>query len=182
MAATKADDKKYPESWGEHDANFYEVIGGVVTSKNTGWGHAYGSKFVKDGIHEWVIKYENTEDSHYGMIGIATHSGQTISNGWEAIFFGLYHDDKPYIISINPSHKNEKEPAMTFKGGDTIRILLNYEKKTVSFYDKNNAELWTQTDIPTGNDKVYRLCASNGKIGAKYTIIHSSDNIIPSLN
>eukprot|EP01084_Bolivina_argentea_P028461 52892_1 len=184
MADTEANDKKCPESWGDVDGSHYQVIGGLVKSKTSGYGCCvYGSTFVKEGIHEWVIKYEHTDDLHSGFIGIATHSGK--DGPWNATGFGLYHNQKigVDVYSVNPTHKLEKELAkMKLKDGDTIRILLNYEKKTVSFYDKNNAELWTQTDIPTGNDKVYRLCASNGKIGAKYTIIHSSDNIIPSLN
>eukprot|EP01084_Bolivina_argentea_P028468 52902_1 len=182
MADTEANDKKCPESWGDVDGSHYQVIGGLVKSKNTSWGCVYGSTFVKEGIHEWVIKYEHTEDSHTGWIGIATHSQLQGDPSSAPTSFGLYHHTTRQISSMNPTWKIEKDLAMEFKDGDTIRILLNYEKKTVSFYDKNNAELWTQTDIPTGNDKVYRLCASNGKIGAKYTIIHSSDNIIPSLN
>eukprot|EP01084_Bolivina_argentea_P216979 368481_1 len=143
------DDKKYPESWGEHDANFYHVIGGVVTSNNEQWGCVYGSTSVKEGIHEWVIKYEH-KGAHYGWIGIATHSGKSISGAWEAISFGVYYDNKAHICSINPSYKKETDLAMQFNDGDTIRILLNYEQKTVSFYDTNNSEIWTQTDIPTG--------------------------------
>eukprot|EP01084_Bolivina_argentea_P028463 52896_1 len=181
MADTEANDKKCPESWGDVDGSHYQVIGDLVKSKNASWGCVYGSTFVKEGIHEWVIKYEHTDDLHSGFIGIATHS-EPQSDPWKATSFGLKFCPKIRVDSMNPKYKTEKELEMILKDGDTIRILLNYEKKTVSFYDKNNAELWTQTDIPTGNDKVYRLCASNGKIGAKYTIIHSSDNIIPSLN
>eukprot|EP01084_Bolivina_argentea_P028464 52897_1 len=180
MADTEANDKKCPESWGDVDGSHYQVIGGLVKSKNTSWGCVYGSTFVKEGIHEWVIRYEHTENSHDGFIGIATHSVVS-ADPWKPTTFGFWHHPTIRIDSVNPSNKT-KELQTVLKDGDTIRILLNYEKKTVSFYDKNNAELWTQTDIPTGNDKVYRLCASNGKIGAKYTIIHSSDNIIPSLN
>eukprot|EP01084_Bolivina_argentea_P002161 3979_1 len=148
-----ADDKKCPESWGEH--NYFHVIGGVATSNSTEYGCVYGSTLVKEGIHEWVIKYEYTEDSHDGWIGIATH-GKITDTPINATFFGFRHDSGGIRFdSINPSYKTEKQLEMELKDGDTIRILLNYEKKTVSFYDKNNAELWTQSDIATGNDKVY---------------------------
>eukprot|EP01084_Bolivina_argentea_P002160 3977_1 len=147
-----ADDKKCPESWGEH--NYFHVIGGVATSNSTEYGCVYGSTLVKEGIHEWVIKYEYTEDSHDGFIGIATHSAQ--KHPWAAAtMFGLDHTPGMTVESINPSRKTEKQLEMELKNGDTIRILLDYEEKTVSFYDKNNAELWTQSDIATGNDKVY---------------------------
>eukprot|EP01084_Bolivina_argentea_P002162 3981_1 len=102
-----ADDKKCPESWGEH--NYFHVIGGVATSNSTEYGCVYGSTLVKEGIHEWVIKYEYTEDSHDGWIGIATHSGQ--ADPWNENSFGFYHHAKRQMYSTNPSNKIEKELA-----------------------------------------------------------------------
>eukprot|EP01084_Bolivina_argentea_P171764 297592_1 len=129
MADTEANDTKCPESWGEHNGSYYQVTGGLVKSKSDNeWGCCvYGSTFVKEGIHEWVIKYEHTEDSQDGWIGIVTHSGQ--HDPWRETSFGFYHHAKRQIDSSNPSWKVEKELAMEFKDGDTIRILLNYEKK-----------------------------------------------------
>eukprot|EP01084_Bolivina_argentea_P216980 368482_1 len=143
-------DTKASESWNDPNGSDYEVTGSVAKSTSTTGSCVYGLTFVKEGIHEWVIKYEHTEDLHYGWIGIATHSGKSISGAWEAISFGVYYDNKAHICSINPSYKKETDLAMQFNDGDTIRILLNYEQKTVSFYDTNNSEIWTQTDIPTG--------------------------------
>eukprot|EP01084_Bolivina_argentea_P041213 76045_1 len=101
MADTEANDKKWPESWGDHDESLYQIIGGLVKSKTSGYGCCvYGSTFVKEGIHEWVIRYEHTENSHGGFIGIATHSGQGTSP-WTDTSFGLYHHTKIEVNSIN---------------------------------------------------------------------------------
>eukprot|EP01084_Bolivina_argentea_P028466 52900_1 len=110
MADTEANDKKCPESWGDVDGSHYQVIGDLVKSKNASWGCVYGSTFVKEGIHEWVIRYEHTENSHDGFIGIATHSGNT--GPWREASFALYHHPKIEVNSINPSNKKEKEFAM----------------------------------------------------------------------
>eukprot|EP01084_Bolivina_argentea_P248871 416394_1 len=184
MANTGADDKKWPETWGEHHADYYQVTGGVVKSKNTSAGTVYGSTFAKEGIHEWVVKYENTEDSSDGWIGITTHSGLTTADPWSKIGFGFYHSTKKVeLYSVYSTAKEEKKITNGFNDGDTIRIVLNFDKKTVSFFDKNDAEIWTsKPDIPTGQDNIYRLCVSNKTIGAKYTITQYFDNNKPSLN
>eukprot|EP01084_Bolivina_argentea_P041214 76046_1 len=100
MADTEANDKKYPESWGDHNGSYYQIIGGLVKSTQPKWGSVYGSTFVSEGIHEWVIRYEHTENSHGGFIGIATHSGQGTSP-WTDTSFGLYHHTKIEVNSIN---------------------------------------------------------------------------------
>eukprot|EP01084_Bolivina_argentea_P041215 76049_1 len=102
MADTKTNDKKCPDSWEDFVGSDYQVIGGLLKSRNSSsWQSVYGSTFVKEGIHEWVIKYEYTEDdSPAGFIGIATHSGQGTSP-WTDTSFGLYHHTKIEVNSIN---------------------------------------------------------------------------------
>eukprot|EP01084_Bolivina_argentea_P304488 525867_1 len=166
---------KCSEAFGKHDSSRYEVTGNIVRSIASR-GAVYGSKAVSKGIYQWVVKYE-TGTRCCGAIGIASNHSSITEWGYnKANTVGFYHRKSQANCkkwNFTGSLKSETVESK-LNSGDTVRILLNYDKKIVTFFDTNGQEIFTVNNIPTGNDISYRLWIDTDGKDDKYTILKSN--------
>eukprot|EP01083_Nonionella_stella_P295955 1005593_1 len=136
------------EPFGDHDKSRYTVTGTVVQSLGSTHGCVYGTKWVNSGSHEWVIRFENTGNRCCGGIGIASHSEEL--NSWcanSSITVCFYHSttSKSYINLLGSP--NSTDLTTKLASGDTVRIVLNYDERTVIFYDKNDTQIFAVNEL-----------------------------------
>eukprot|EP01083_Nonionella_stella_P120062 359423_1 len=168
------------EPFGDHNKSRYRVTGTVVQSLDGNHGAVYGTKWINSGSHEWIIRYENTGNRCCGNIGIASHSDQLTSEGWakavNVCFRHLKANSESHINLLGKDNSATINPKLA--SGDTLRIVLNYLARTVVFYDKNDTQILSANELPSGKDIAYRVFVDGDGKDDKYTILKSSGGAV----
>eukprot|EP01084_Bolivina_argentea_P304490 525872_1 len=163
------------EKFDVFDSTRWNVFGNVATNIGNKTGTAFGETAIDSGRHEWLVKYENTKKQDDSGIGISSTT-ETLTSWFpdKPNSIGLYIRSNRICSRINYSSRQDKTiNNIGAKNGDLFRIQLDYDNKTVKFY-QNDTLLLTETNLSTGDGIKYRLVVSvSGSQGDKFTILES---------